>query len=174
MSSINYDLKKIEAIIFDIDGVLSPSTIPTDAYGNPVRMINIKDGYALQLAVRHKLKIAIITGGKSEAMLHRYKALGITDIFQSVAEKLPVMRKWIADNSLEKENVAYMGDDIPDIPCLENVGLPCAPFDAAPEVKARAVYISRMNGGYGCARDLLEQIMKARGMWLDEDKAFGW
>ncbi len=174
MSSINYDLKKIKAIIFDIDGVLSPSTIPTDSDGNPVRMVNIKDGYALQLAVRHQLKIAIITGGKSEAMRHRYEALGIKDIFQNASEKLPVMKKWIADNSLQKENVAYMGDDIPDIPCMEKVGLPCAPFDAAPEVRTCAKYISRINGGYGCARDILEQIMKARGMWLDKEKAFGW
>lgn len=174
MSSIAYDLKIIRAIAFDVDGVLSPSTIPMSADGFPLRMVNIKDGYALQLAIKRGLKIAIITGGISEAIPKRYNALGVNDVFQGASSKLPVLQKWMADNRLSAEEVAYMGDDIPDLPCLLAVGLPCAPADAAPEVREAAEYIAPIAGGYGCARLILEQILKAQGKWLEDNHAFGW
>lgn len=174
MSGINYDLRKIKGVAFDIDGVLSPSTIPMSADGEPMRMVNIKDGYALQLAVKCGLKIAIITGGNTRATEVRYGALGVTDIFQKASKKLPVLQQWMADNGLIPDEVAYMGDDIPDLQCLREVGLPCCPHDAAWEVKSTALYVSPFSGGYGCGRDLLEQILKAHGQWLSDAKAFGW
>ena len=174
MSGINYDLTKIRAIAFDVDGVLSPSTIPLGEDGYPRRMVNIKDGYALQLAVRLGFKIAIITGGKGIAITERFRSLGIKDIFTNASHKLPVLKEWIAENSLSPEEVAFMGDDIPDLPCLRFVGLPCAPYDGAWEAKETAIYVSKFAGGYGCGRDLLEQIMKAQNLWLKEDTAFGW
>lgn len=174
MSGINYDLKKIKGIAFDIDGVLSPSTIPMSAEGEPMRMVNIKDGYAIQLAAKTGLRIAIITGGCTEANRVRYSALGVEDIYQKAGHKLPVLEEWMKRHGFAPEEVAYMGDDIPDLQCMRHVGLPCAPYDAAWEAKQTALYVSPFSGGYGCGRDLIEQVLKARGEWLRDDTAFGW
>lgn len=174
MSGINYDLKKIKGIVFDVDGVLSPSTIPVSEAGDPVRMVNIKDGYALQLAVKKGLKIAIITGGDSQAVKNRYEKLGIKDIFLKASKKIGIFEDWMEKEGLNPDEVAYMGDDIPDLICMRKAGLPCAPYDGASEARATAIYVSRFTGGYGCARDLLEQILKAQGLWLSDDRAFGW
>lgn len=174
MSSIDYDLKKIRAFALDVDGVLSPSTIPMSAEGEPMRMVNIKDGYAIQLAAKYGYNIAIITGGKGDGLRKRYEALGVKDIFMGCAKKLPVLEAWMAENDIEPEAVAYMGDDIPDLQALRHVGLPVAPYDACAEVRLTARYISPFSGGYGCVRDLIEQVMKAKGEWMSDAKAFGW
>ena len=168
MSKIDYDLTKIKGIAFDVDGVLSPSTCPLSPSGRPIRMGNVKDGYAMQLAVKRGLHLAVITGGRSEEMANRMALLGIEDIWQSVPDKLPVLEQWMDRYGLKKEEVAYMGDDIPDLRCLREVGLPCCPYDAAWEVKQESIYVSPSTGGYGAARDLLEQVMKARGLWIVE------
>ena len=165
MSKIDYDISKIKGIVFDVDGVLSPSTCPLSESGKPIRMGNVKDGYALQLAVRLGLKIAVITGGSSVEFANRMKLLGIKDFWQNVGDKLPVLKKWIEDNDLSPEEVAYMGDDIPDLRCLRYVGLPTCPFDAAWEVKQESTYISTFTGGYGAARDIIREVMSARGLW---------
>lgn len=174
MSGIAYDLTKIKGVIFDVDGVLSPSTIPLGEDGQPHRMVNIKDGYALQLAAKYDLKIAIITGAKTENVRTRYNALGIKDVYIGAAHKLPIMQMWMEKEQLMPEELIYMGDDIPDLQCMRVVGLPCCPHDAAWEVKQTSRYISPFGGGYGCCRDVLEQLLKARGEWLADDKAFGW
>lgn len=174
MSSINYDLKKIRAIAFDVDGVLSPSTIPMATDGEPMRMVNIKDGYAIQLAVKMGYKIAIISGAKSEAVNVRFRGLGVEDTFTGVAVKLPKLKEWMAQHGLSPEEVAFVGDDIPDMEAMKTVGLAVAPADAAPEIKGVARYITPMAGGYGCGRDVIEQVMKAQGKWLADEKAFGW
>lgn len=174
MSGINYDLKRIRGVVFDVDGVLSPSTIPMSAEGEPLRMVNIKDGYALQHAVKCGLKIAIITGGVSRGVTVRYNGLGITDIFSGAAQKLPVLLKWMDDNGFGPEEVAYAGDDVPDYEAMQAVGLPVAPADACSDIKEVARYISPVDGGYGVARDLLEQVLRAQGLWMHNAKAFGW
>ncbi len=171
---IDYDLKKIRAFAFDVDGVLSPSTIPMDEQGQPLRMVNIKDGYALQLAAKLNYRIAIITGGKDERVRFRYEALGVQDIFLGAAHKIDVLQKWTEECNLLPENVLYMGDDIPDLKCLKFVGLSCAPADACPEARLAARYVSRFNGGYGCGRDVIEQVLKANSQWLVDATAFGW
>ena len=168
MSGIDYALFKIRGIVFDVDGVLSPSTIPVDQFGRPNRMFSVKDGYALQLAVRQGLHIAVITGGKSDSMAARMRLLGITDYWQNVSDKLPILLKWMKMHSLKMDEVAYMGDDIPDLRCLRHVGLPCCPHDASWEVKQESIYISPFAGGYGAARDLIEQVLKAHGKWDSE------
>lgn len=170
----DYDLSKIRAFAFDVDGVLSPSTIPLGADGMPRRMVNIKDGYALQLAVKRGFRIAIITGGKGEDVRRRFESLGVQDIFMGVSKKLPVFRKWMEDNNLNAEETVYMGDDIPDLPCLRVAGLPCCPHDACSEVRETSTYISKFTGGYGCGRDIIEQVMKAHGEWMTDADAFGW
>lgn len=174
MSSINFDLKKIRAVAFDVDGVLSPSTIPMSASGEPLRMVNIKDGYALQLAVKMGYRIAIISGARSEAVKVRFNGLGIKDVFIGVSVKLPCLLDWMKKHRLSPDEVAFVGDDIPDMEAMHHVALPVAPADAAPEVKEVAKYISPVAGGYGCGRDVLEQIMKAQGKWLADRRAFGW
>lgn len=174
MSSIDYDLARIKAFAFDVDGVLSPSTIPLGNDGMPCRMVNIKDGYALQLAVKRGFKIAIITGGTSQAVERRFRALGITDIFQGASMKLPVLKEWMERQWLDPKEVIYMGDDIPDLQALRHVELSCAPADAAAEVRMTARYISRFTGGYGCVRDVVEQVLKAHNLWVNDPQAFGW
>lgn len=171
---MNYDLTKLRGIAFDVDGVLSPSTIPMSAEGEPLRMVNIKDGYAIQLAVKQGLQLAIITGGNTHAVRVRYEGLGVQSIFMGSAMKLPVLEQWLRDCNLTPEEVAFVGDDIPDIPAMRSVGLAVAPADAALEVKAVAGYISPCRGGYGVARDLLQQVMQAQGLWMADLHAFGW
>ncbi len=174
MSSINFDLSKIRAFAFDVDGVLSPSTIPMSEAGEPLRMVNVKDGYALQLAVKMGYCLAIISGARTEAVKVRFHGLGIADVFTGVSIKLPCLIKWMEKHGLKPEEVAFVGDDIPDLEAMRHVALPIAPADAAPEVKEVARYISPIAGGYGCGRDVIEQVMKAQGKWLDSRHAFGW
>lgn len=171
---IDYDLTKIKGIAFDVDGVLSPSTIPLHVSGEPMRMVNIKDGYAIQLAVKCGLKIAIITGGNTQAVRVRFEGLGVQDVCMGASVKLPVFEQWIAKHGLKPEEVVFVGDDIPDIPVLKHAGLAVAPADAAPEVLDIAGYVSPCNGGYGVGRDLIEQVMRAQGSWMSDLNAFGW
>lgn len=174
MSSINYDLTKIKGIAFDVDGVLSPSVIPLHPSGEPMRCVSIKDGYAIQLAVKHGYKIAIITGGNTEAVRKRFEGLGVQDVIMGASVKIEYFNKWLERNNLQPEEVVYVGDDIPDIEVMQVAGLSVAPADAAPEVKAVAKYISPNNGGYGVGREIVEQVMKANGEWLADKRAFGW
>lgn len=174
MSKIDYDLTLIKAFACDVDGVLSPSVIPMHISGEPLRMVNIKDGYAIQLAVKRGFRFAIITGGRSEGVRTRFAGLGVEDIFLGTAHKVPVLKEWMQRHGLSPEQVAYLGDDIPDIEAMRCVGLPVAPADAVPEAKEVARYISPCNGGYGCGRDVIEQVLKAQGLWMNDARAFGW
>ncbi len=171
---INYDLKKIKALVFDVDGVLSAETIYLHPDGEPMRSVNIKDGYALQLAVKCGLHVAIITGGKTDAVRNRYEGLGIEDIYLGASIKTKEYEQLKEKYGLKDEEILYMGDDIPDYEVLRLCGLPCCPADSAPEIKEISVYISHYKGGYGCGRDVIEQVLKAQGKWMNEEKAFGW
>ena len=171
---INYDLNKIRAIIFDVDGVLSASTIFMDAEGLPQRTMNIKDGYAIQLARKHGIEIAIITGGKGDAIRKRYEGLGVTDIFMSCKVKIDTYEKYLTEKGLADDEIIYVGDDIPDYEIMQRVGCPCCPKDACPDIREISLYVSPYDGGHGCARDILEQVMRAKKIWLHSEKAFGW
>ena len=173
MSKINYDLTKIKSFVFDVDGVLSPSTISLHPSGEPMRMVNIKDGYVMQLAVKLGYKIAIITGGKTQAVFDRYKGLGVESIYMGISRKFPTYIEFRDKFNLTDEEIMYMGDDIPDYEIMKVVGLPCAPADAVPEIKECATYITACNGGNGCAREVIEEVLKAQGKWMN-DEAFGW
>lgn len=171
---INYDLTKIRAIFFDVDGVLSCETITQHPNGEPMRTVNIKDGYAMQFAVKCGLKLAIISGGKTEAVRIRYEALGLQDVILGAAVKIKTYNELKEKYDLKDEEILYMGDDIPDYEVMSVCGLPCCPADAAPEIKAVSKYISHKNGGMGCGRDVVEQVLKAQGLWMNTAKAFGW
>ena len=171
---INYELTKIKAIVFDIDGVLSAETIPMDTEGTPCRTVNIKDGYAIQLAVKMGLHIAIITGAKVDAIRVRYEGLGVKDIFIGAAVKMQTYEQVMEKYGLRDEEVIFMGDDIPDYEVMTRCGCPCCPADAAPEIKEISTYISSLKGGYGCGRDVIEQVLRAQGKWMADKHAFGW
>ena len=173
MSKINYDLTKIKGFAFDVDGVLSPETITLHPKGEPMRMVNIKDGYAIQLAVKLGFHIAIITGGHTRAVYERFKGLGVKYIYRSIKHKISTYREWRDAFNLKDEEIVFMGDDIPDYETMKIVGLPCCPADAAPEIKSVATFISSRNGGQGCAREVIEEVLKAQGKWM-KGEAFGW
>lgn len=171
---INYDLTKIRAIIFDLDGVLSASTISLGMDGSPLRTVNIKDGYAIQLAMKMGLRIAILSGCKIEAVRHRYEGLGMEDIFLGAAVKIQVYEQFLEKYGLKDDEVMFMGDDIPDLEVMRRVGCPVCPADACSEVKVVSLYVSQQKGGYGCGRDVIEQTLKAQDKWLSDERAFGW
>ena len=174
MSGINYDLKRIRAFAFDVDGVLSASSIPLHPSGEPMRVINIKDGYAMQLAVKLGYDVAIITGGRTEAVRKRFEGLGVKDLYLGAAVKISVYDEWLAKRGLKDEEVAFMGDDIPDMEVMRRVGLAAAPADVCADIIDVADYVSPCAGGMGCARDLIEQVLRARGDWMKDRHAFGW
>ena len=173
MSNINYDLNKIKGFLFDVDGVLSASTIPLHPSGEPMRMINIKDGYAMQLAVKQGYILGVITGGNTDAVRIRFENLGLKHIYMKSSVKMKDFNDFMEKTGLLPEEMAFVGDDIPDYEVMQQVGLPACPADAAPEIKAISKYISTKNGGDGVGRDLIEQVMKAQGKWM-KGHAFGW
>ena len=169
---INYDLTLIRAIIFDVDGVLSAETITLSADGEPLRTVNIKDGYAIQLAMKMGLRIAILTGGKTESVRLRYERLGVEDIYMGCAVKIRTYDEFLQKHGLTDKEVMYMGDDIPDMEIMHRVGCPVCPKDACPDIREASLYVSDFRGGYGCGRD--EQTLRAQGKWMKDEKAFGW
>lgn len=171
---IKEDLKHIKALVFDVDGVLSANTIPMDGDGQPIRTLNIKDGYAMQLAVKMGLTVAIITGAKTENIRSRYAYLGVQHIYIASSVKIKDLDDLMAKTGIKEEEMLYMGDDIPDYEVMKRIGLPVCPADAAPEIRAISKYVSPYNGGYGAARDVIEQVLKAQGLWMADAKAFGW
>ena len=170
---INYDLKKIKALVFDVDGVLSRETIPVALTGEPMRTANIKDGYAIQLAAKCGLHVAIITGARNEVVKVRYKGLGVNDIYIGASVKKECLEELMLMYELAPEEILYMGDDIPDYEVMQICGLPVCPCDAAVEIKQLSKYISPVRGGEGCVRDVIEQVLRAQGKWMEEG-AFVW
>lgn len=171
---IDYDLKKIRAVVFDVDGVLSAETITLSAEGEPLRTVNIKDGYAIQLACKRGLIVAIITGGNTLAVRKRYEGLGVKDIYMGAGVKLVAYEEFVARHGLKDEEVLYVGDDIPDYEVMGRVGCACCPKDACAEIKEVSIYVSDRNGGCGVGRDILEQVLRAQWKWMGDKKAFGW
>ena len=171
---INYDLKEIKAIIFDIDGVLSSETITLSSEGEPLRTVNIKDGYAIQLAMKLGLRIAIMTGAKVTSIRKRYEGLGVEDIYIGSSVKIETYETFLHKYGLTDKVIMYMGDDIPDLEIMRRVGCPVCPKDACPEIKEVSIYVSDRIGGHGCGRDIIEQVLRAQGKWIMDKKAFGW
>lgn len=173
MSSIAYDLTKIKAFVLDMDGVISASISPLGPDGNPMRTVNVKDGYAMQHAVKHGYVVAILSGGNCPAMENRARFLGLQYVFMRAKHKMDNLQQLMDETGLTAEEICYVGDDLPDVPVMNAVGLPVAPADAAPEAKAAAKYISLYEGGHGVVRDVIEQTMRSHGDWGSE-AAFGW
>ena len=171
---INYDLNKIRAIIFDVDGVLSSETITMSSEGEPLRTVNIKDGYAIQLAMKLGLRIVILTGAKTQSVRVRYEGLGVEDIYVGCAVKVETYEAFLKKYGFTDEEIMYMGDDIPDLEIMRRVGCPVCPKDACTEIKQVSLYVSDRIGGHGCGRDVIEQTLRAQGKWIMDKTAFGW
>lgn len=157
--------KHITTVIFDVDGVLTNGTVLLIPGAQAVRNMHSKDGYALQLAVRNGIRIAIITGGNSEDVRERLAEMGINDIYMRASTKMDAYEDLKMCYDLTDHEILYMGDDLPDYDVMKAVGLSCAPQDAAPEIKSISDYVSPVNGGEGCVRDVLEQLLKTHDKW---------
>jgi 3-deoxy-D-manno-octulosonate 8-phosphate phosphatase (KDO 8-P phosphatase) len=166
-------LKDITAFVFDYDGTLTDGQVILLDEGQPLRTANVRDGYAIQLAVKKGYHVIIISGGRSKSMINRFKMLNVENVFLGVEHKLDTLISFMAEQSLKPENVLYMGDDIPDYHAMKHCGVATCPADAAEEIKAISHYISHYDGGKGCARDVIEQVMKVKGEWMSDD-AFTW
>ena len=164
----------IKIVFFDVDGVLSRQTITLHPDGDPLRTVNIKDGYALQYAVKCGLHVAIISGAKTESLRLRYERLGVKDVILGADIKIKYYNELKQKLNLKDEEIIFVGDDIPDYEVMQLCALPCCPSDAAPEIKAVSKYISPFPGGEGVARDIIEQVLKAQGKWMHDHTAFGW
>lgn len=175
MSKSNFkeDLKNIKAFAFDVDGVLSHPNVLLDENGVLLRTMNTKDGYALQYAVRRGYPIAIITGGRTESVGTRFSNLGIKDIYLGASNKCDDLYDFIKKYKLEPTEVLFMGDDIPDYKVMQMCGVACCPADAVEEIKSVSTYISHVKGGDGCVRDIIEQVLRLQGRWMDNE-AFSW
>lgn len=165
MAFFKEELSKIKGFVFDVDGVLSHNVLTLSPEGDPLRTANMKDGYAIMYAIRLGFPIGIITGGKTQDMLGRLNRLGITQIYMGTLDKVPCLYDFLEKNNLTAEEILYMGDDIPDYNVMTKVGLAVCPNDAAPEIKEISAYISQKNGGEGCVRDVMEQVLRSQGKW---------
>jgi len=160
-------LAGIEGFVFDNDGVFTNGTVYLMPGGEQVRTASTRDGYAVQHAVKCGVRLAMITGGRSEEVVHRMNGLGVKEIITGASVKLVEMEKLCDRWGIGADRICYMGDDIPDLPVLNAVGLSCCPHDAAPEVRAVCDYVSPVRGGEGCVRDVLEQALKVKGLWMN-------
>ncbi len=164
-------LKDITTFIFDVDGVFTDGTLFITSDGEMLRTMNVKDGYALKTALHKGYNICIITGGTNEGVRKRLEGLGVKDIFMGAHHKIEALEDYLSKHQLRHKEVLYMGDDLPDIPPMKQILLPCAPQDAVAEVKNHSKYISHKKGGKGCVRDVIEQVLKVRGDWHDNFSA---
>jgi 3-deoxy-D-manno-octulosonate 8-phosphate phosphatase (KDO 8-P phosphatase) len=162
--------KPISTFIFDVDGVLTDGTVQLLPNGEQSRKMNIRDGYALQLAVKKGYRVAIISGGRSESVVSRLQGLGIKDIYTGILDKQEKLQDYVFENDLRWEEIIFMGDDIPDYRAMQLVGLPVCPADAAPEIKSICRYVSPVNGGNGCVREIIEKVLKLNDHWMMDEE----
>ena len=162
-------LSAIKLFAFDYDGVFTNGTVYLMPDGSMARTASARDGFAVQWAVKQGLQLAVITGGREEPVAWRMKGLGVNEVHLGAADKLAALREVAHRLGLDLSEVAYMGDDLPDLKALQAVGLSCCPHDAVPEVREVVDWVVPEGGGQGCVRNLLEQAMKLRGLWDDVD-----
>lgn len=158
-------LAEITTFIFDVDGVLTDGSITVTTEGEMLRTMSIKDGFALKTAVDAGFNVCIISGGSNEGVRKRLAGLGIKDIYLSVHNKIEQLNAYLENNTIQKSQTLYMGDDIPDYPVMKLVGLPCCPQDAVAEIKGISKYVSHKGGGKGAVRDVIEQVLKVQNKW---------
>lgn len=158
-------MNEITTFIFDVDGVLTDSSVHVTPTGEMLRIMNIRDGFAMKAAIESGYNVCIISGGSNEGVRIRLRNLGITDIHLAAPNKVETFKEYVELYQINPEHVLYMGDDIPDFHVMQLVGLPTCPQDSSPEIKAISSYISHRNGGKGAVRDVIEQVMRVQGKW---------
>jgi 3-deoxy-D-manno-octulosonate 8-phosphate phosphatase (KDO 8-P phosphatase) len=158
-------MNDITTFIFDVDGVLTDSSVHITPTGEMLRIMNIRDGFAMKAAIESGYHVCIISGGSNEGVRIRLQNLGITDIYLGTPNKVETFKEYCNIYNITPQQVLYMGDDIPDYHVMQLVGLPTCPQDSSPEIKAISNYISHKNGGKGAVRDVIEQVMKVQGKW---------
>ena len=168
MTSYKEIMNQITTFIFDVDGVLTDSSVHVTENGEMLRIMNIRDGFAMKAALENGYNVCIISGGKNEGVRIRLRNLGIHDIHLGSPDKVETFKEYIELYNIKPESVLYMGDDIPDYDVMKQVGMASCPADAATEIKELSVYVSPLNGGAGCVRDLIEKIMRVRGDWSED------
>jgi 3-deoxy-D-manno-octulosonate 8-phosphate phosphatase (KDO 8-P phosphatase) len=173
MTNFKEGLQNVKAFIFDIDGVLSTQTIALSVFGVPLRSVNLRDGYAMQLAVKKGYHVGIISGANSKEYIKRLKGLGVNDIYMNARIKKNTLKELVAKWGINLSDVVYMGDDIPDFEVMRMVGIPVCPSDADSEIKQVSKYISDKKGGEGCVRDIIEQVLRLHNNWMDYE-AYTW
>ena len=159
-------LKQVKAMVFDVDGVLTDSSLILMPNGELVRTMNMRDSIAMRLAIKNGYQLCIITGGNSQAVKQRLNRLGISDIYLKTENKFEALKEFVALYDLQLSEVLYMGDDLVDYEAMTKVGVPVCPKDAVNEIKNISVYVSPVEGGKGCVRDVVEQVMKVSGKWI--------
>ncbi|MBT8236556.1 MAG: HAD hydrolase family protein [Bacteroidia bacterium] len=159
-------LPAIKAFVFDVDGVFTDGTVQITTTGELLRTMSIKDGYAVKQAVEAGYKICVITGGTNQGVEKRLAGLGVTDIHLGVHDKIKILDAFMIENDLKAESIAYMGDDLPDIEAMQKAGVASCPNNAVAEIKAISDYVSHKNGGDGCVRDIIEQVMRVQDQWI--------
>lgn len=157
--------RDISSFVFDVDGVLTNCSVLIMENGQLLRTMNVRDGFAMKMAVRHGYNVAIITAGRSTGVETRLQALGIQHVILGREDKAVAFDELVAHSGIDPEKTLYMGDDLPDLGVLRKVGLPACPADAIPEIKAVSHYISPLAGGAGCVRDVIEKVMRLQGQW---------
>lgn len=170
MGNFKEDIARTEAFIFDVDGVMTDGGIIPTLDGDFIRRYNAKDGYALGYAVKMGYKVCIITGGRGKTLENRLRMLGINRYYTDCMDKITAMREYFADEGIDPAHAIYMGDDIPDLKCMRAVGIPVCPADAAAEVIEASRYVSEFRGGEGAVRDIVEQVLRARGDWARDSQ----
>lgn len=173
MENFKTKLTRVKAFIFDVDGVLTDGSVTLMPDGEQVRVMNIKDGYALQLAVKKGYKIAVISGGSYEMVRKRLNRLGIFDVYLGSHTKIDTYNEFISTYNINPDEILYMGDDLPDYEVMQRIGVPTCPSDSAQEIKDLSIYISNKEGGKGCVRDVIEQVLRVQGKWFDKE-GFVW
>ncbi|PCJ23690.1 MAG: 3-deoxy-D-manno-octulosonate 8-phosphate phosphatase [Flavobacteriales bacterium] len=166
MANFKELLPNINTFVFDIDGVLSDGSIQVTKNGDQLRTMSTRDGIAITMALKKGYNIAVISGGNSQSVLHRFKYLGITDVFLGIEDKVATLQHYFSKKNITSINVLYMGDDIPDYYPMKECGVATCPKDAAIEIKEIVDYISDKDGGKGCVRDIIEQVMRCNGDWF--------
>ena len=159
-------LPAVRAFVFDVDGVFTDGTVQITTSGELLRTMSIKDGYAVKQAVEAGYKICVITGGTNPGVEKRLAGLGVTDIHLGIHDKIRVLDDFIVKYDMAADSIAYMGDDLPDIEAMRKVGVATCPNNAVPEIKAISDYVSHRNGGDGCVRDIIEQVMRVQDKWI--------
>src|ERR1700712_6040665 len=173
MESFLSKLKEITTFVFDVDGVLTDGSVFVTEDGLQSRAFNIKDGYALQLAVKCGYNVCTVSGSRSKSAVYRLNSLGIKDVYMGIHTKIEKLKVYLEEKHISPENVLYMGDDIPDLEVMKFVGLAVCPADAVEEIKAVSNYVSYCAGGKGCARDVIEKVLKIQDRWMTQE-AYSW